>query len=157
MCRCTLSLTWELDGGWVVNATPRQLCSKKRTCTYCIGGWVGPRAGLDGPGAHLLSWCLLTCAPRLNLSRRENSAWIILFFITPPTRKLWLIFLFPRFLSAAHSFNSVLILSLYLFLRWFACVISRVMKERTRNFGADLRMFQEWGKKQRTNSRKHKK
>ena len=31
--------------GWVANTTPRE-----RPGTHCIGGWVGPRAGLDGCG-----------------------------------------------------------------------------------------------------------
>jgi hypothetical protein len=34
----------------VVNATPRTLYPRERLGTYCIGGWVGPRAGLDGCG-----------------------------------------------------------------------------------------------------------
>jgi len=34
--------------GWVVNAIPRRLYPLKRPGTHCIGGWVGPRAGLDG-------------------------------------------------------------------------------------------------------------
>jgi len=33
---------------WVVNATPRPLYSRERSVTYCIGGWVGLRAGLAG-------------------------------------------------------------------------------------------------------------
>jgi hypothetical protein len=33
--------------GWVVNATPRPLYPREWPGTYCIGGWVGPRAGLD--------------------------------------------------------------------------------------------------------------
>jgi hypothetical protein len=36
--------------GWVVNATPRPLYPRERLSTNCIGGWVGPRAGLDGCG-----------------------------------------------------------------------------------------------------------
>ena len=36
--------------GWMVNATPRPLCPRERRVTHCIGGWVGPRAGLDGCG-----------------------------------------------------------------------------------------------------------
>jgi hypothetical protein len=36
--------------GWVVNATPRPLYPRKRLGTHCIGGWVGPRTGLDGFG-----------------------------------------------------------------------------------------------------------
>jgi len=31
----------------VVNATPPPLYPRKRPGTHCIGGWVGPRAGLD--------------------------------------------------------------------------------------------------------------
>ena len=34
--------------GWVVNATPRPLYPWERPDTHCIGGLVGPRAGLDG-------------------------------------------------------------------------------------------------------------
>ena len=34
--------------GWVVNATPRPPHPRERPGTYCIRGWVGPRAGLDG-------------------------------------------------------------------------------------------------------------
>jgi hypothetical protein len=34
--------------GWVVNATPRPLYPRERPGIHCIGGWVGPRAGLDG-------------------------------------------------------------------------------------------------------------
>jgi len=36
--------------GWVVNATPRPLYPHERPSTHCIGGWVGPRAGLDRCG-----------------------------------------------------------------------------------------------------------
>jgi len=36
--------------GWVVNATPRPLNPRERPGTHCIGGWVGPRARLDGYG-----------------------------------------------------------------------------------------------------------
>ena len=34
--------------GWVVNATPRRLYPRERPGTHCIGGWVGPKVGLDG-------------------------------------------------------------------------------------------------------------
>ena len=50
MYSSTLPSTSALDGGWVVSATPRQLYPWERTGTRCIGGWVGPRAGLDGCG-----------------------------------------------------------------------------------------------------------
>ena len=43
----TLSLT-SGQMGWVVNATPRPLYPQERLGTHCIGGWVVPRAGLDG-------------------------------------------------------------------------------------------------------------
>jgi hypothetical protein len=36
--------------GWVVNATPRPLYPRERPYIYCIGGWAGPRAGLDRCG-----------------------------------------------------------------------------------------------------------
>jgi len=36
--------------GWVVNATPRPLYPRERPDAHCTGGWVGPRAGLDGRG-----------------------------------------------------------------------------------------------------------
>jgi hypothetical protein len=35
---------------WLVNATPRPLYPRERPGTDCIGGWVGPRAGLDRYG-----------------------------------------------------------------------------------------------------------
>ena len=34
----------------MVNATLWPLCHREKPCTHRIGGWVGPRAGLDGPG-----------------------------------------------------------------------------------------------------------
>jgi len=36
--------------GWVVNATPQLPYPWERPGTHCIGGWVGPRAGLDRCG-----------------------------------------------------------------------------------------------------------
>ena len=36
--------------GWEVNSTPWPLYPQERPGTHCIGGWVGPRAGLDGCG-----------------------------------------------------------------------------------------------------------
>jgi hypothetical protein len=36
--------------GWVVNATPRPLYPRETPGTYRMGGWVGPRAGVDGCG-----------------------------------------------------------------------------------------------------------
>ena len=47
-CSSTFSLTSALDG--VRDATPRPLYSRERPGTHCIGGWVGPRAGLEGCG-----------------------------------------------------------------------------------------------------------
>ena len=35
---------------WVVNATPLPIYPQVRLGTHCIGGWVGPRTGLDGCG-----------------------------------------------------------------------------------------------------------
>jgi len=34
--------------GWVVNATPRPLCSRERPGIHCAEGLVGPSVGLDG-------------------------------------------------------------------------------------------------------------
>jgi len=34
----------------VINATPRPLYSRERPGTHYLGGWVGPRAGVDGRG-----------------------------------------------------------------------------------------------------------
>jgi hypothetical protein len=36
--------------GWVVNATPRLLFPQEKPGTLCLGGYVGPRADLDGCG-----------------------------------------------------------------------------------------------------------
>jgi hypothetical protein len=36
--------------GWVVSTTPRPLYPREILGTHCTGGWVGPRAGLDGHG-----------------------------------------------------------------------------------------------------------
>ena len=33
---------------WVVNATSRSFYPREQTGTHCMGGWVGPRAGMDG-------------------------------------------------------------------------------------------------------------
>jgi len=41
--------------GWVVNATLRPLYPREIRDTYCIGGWVGLRAGLDRLGKSLPS------------------------------------------------------------------------------------------------------
>jgi hypothetical protein len=43
----TLSLTSALDGGWVVKATPWPLYRRERAGARCIGGLVGPRAGVE--------------------------------------------------------------------------------------------------------------
>jgi hypothetical protein len=43
-----LSLTLALDGVGGQRHAPADLPPGKRPGTHCIGGWVGPRAGLDG-------------------------------------------------------------------------------------------------------------
>jgi len=40
--------------GWVINATPWALYPRERPGTHCIGGWVGPGAGLEGCGKSRL-------------------------------------------------------------------------------------------------------
>ena len=34
--------------GWGVSTTPQPLYPRERPGTHCTGGWVDPRAGLDG-------------------------------------------------------------------------------------------------------------
>jgi len=46
----TLSLTSALVGVGGQRHAPAALPPGKRPDTHCIGGWVGPRAGLDGFG-----------------------------------------------------------------------------------------------------------
>ena len=48
-----LSLTSALDRD---KATPRPLYPQERPGTHCIGGWVGPRAGLEGCGKIFAPW-----------------------------------------------------------------------------------------------------
>jgi hypothetical protein len=36
--------------GWIVNPVARPHYPRERAGTPCIGGWVGPRTGLDGCG-----------------------------------------------------------------------------------------------------------
>ena len=50
MYSSTLSLTSVLDGVGGQRYGPAVLPSGKRPGTHCTGGWVGPRAGLDGCG-----------------------------------------------------------------------------------------------------------
>ena len=40
--------------GWVVSTTPRPLYPLERPGSHCTGGWVGPRAGMDGCGKSQL-------------------------------------------------------------------------------------------------------
>ena len=49
-CRSTLSLTSALDGGVWLTPRPGRLTTGKETRYPFIGGWVGPRAALDGCG-----------------------------------------------------------------------------------------------------------
>ena len=44
---CTLSLNWALDGVGGQRHAPAALPPTKRPSTHCIGGRVGPSAGLD--------------------------------------------------------------------------------------------------------------
>ena len=49
-CSSTPPPTSALGGGWVVSTAPRPLYPRERPGTHCIGGWVGPRAGLGACG-----------------------------------------------------------------------------------------------------------
>ena len=46
----TLPSTSALDGVGGQRHAPAALPPGRRPGTHCIGGWVGPRAGLDGCG-----------------------------------------------------------------------------------------------------------
>ena len=46
----TLSLPSALEWGCVVDTTPLSLYPRGKPVTYCIGDWVGSRAGLEGCG-----------------------------------------------------------------------------------------------------------
>ena len=50
MYSSTLPLTSALDGVGGQRHAPAALPTGKRPSTHCIGGWEGPRAGLDGCG-----------------------------------------------------------------------------------------------------------
>ena len=52
--------------GWAVSATPRPFNPRERLGTHCIGGLVGPRAGLDGCGklVELYVYSFLHLVPR---------------------------------------------------------------------------------------------
>ena len=50
MYNSTLSLTSALAGVGGQRHSPAALAPGKRPGTHCIGGWVGPRANLDGCG-----------------------------------------------------------------------------------------------------------
>ena len=40
--------------GWLVNVTPQQRYPPERPGTPCMGGWVDPRAGVNGYGKSRL-------------------------------------------------------------------------------------------------------
>ena len=46
----TLSLTSALDGGRWSTPRPGRFTPRERPGIHCTGGWVGPKAGLDGCG-----------------------------------------------------------------------------------------------------------
>ena len=52
MYSCTLSLTMALYG---VGGQRHAALPRERPAAHCIGGWVGPRAGLDGCGKSRLA------------------------------------------------------------------------------------------------------
>ena len=43
-------MTSALRWGWVISNTPQPLYPPERPCTHFTGGWVDPRAGLEGCG-----------------------------------------------------------------------------------------------------------
>ena len=53
----TLSLTSALDGGgWLTPCPEHFTPGEKRPGTHCTGGWVGPKAGLNGCGKPRPRW-----------------------------------------------------------------------------------------------------
>ena len=60
----------------VVNATSRSLYPRERHGTHCIGGWVGPRAGLDECGKS---------RPHRDSIPRSSSPWQV----ATPTELSW--------------------------------------------------------------------
>ena len=76
----TLSLNSAPDGdGW--SKPPRPLYPRERLDTHCKGGWVGPRAGLDGfrnsrllPGFDRRTVQPVTTTPSVLLYSARNSA-----------------------------------------------------------------------------------
>ena len=68
-------LTSALDGGWVVNATPRPIYPQERPSTHCIGGWVGPKAGLDRCGKSHPQWIFDPRTPQPVVSHYTDCAY----------------------------------------------------------------------------------
>ena len=50
MYSSTLPSTSAIEGGGLSAPRPGRFIPQERPGTHCIGGWVGPRAGLDGWG-----------------------------------------------------------------------------------------------------------
>jgi hypothetical protein len=50
MYNSTLPSTSALDGVGCQRHAPAALYPRERPATHCVGGWVGPRACLDGCG-----------------------------------------------------------------------------------------------------------
>jgi hypothetical protein len=63
----TVSLTSALDGVGGQRHASMALASRKKPFTHFIGGWVGPRAGLDGCGKKCSHWDSI---PRLSTPLR---------------------------------------------------------------------------------------
>ena len=90
----------------MVNATPLLIYPRERPVTHCIGGWVGPRAGLDGCGKsrHPPRFDPRTVQPVAEV----NSAYRNVPKRTGTSRSIHLTFLQPSYLSlvvASYSFS----------------------------------------------------
>jgi len=55
-CIALLSLYLGARWGWVVNGTPWPFYHLERPGTISVGGWLGPRVGLDGCGQYRHHW-----------------------------------------------------------------------------------------------------
>jgi hypothetical protein len=80
MHRCALSWNSALGGGGWSTPRPGRFIPSKRPITCFIGGWVGPRTGLDGCGKYLSS--LGFDPPTVQLVACRYTNWDIVAYLT---------------------------------------------------------------------------
>jgi len=98
--------------GWVVSATPQPLYPRERPGTNCAGGWVGPRAGLNGCGKS-------RPPPRFDPRNVQPVAEVntvpigMCHSVTGTSRSIHLTFLPPSCLSLVVSYYSFSVFQMY--------------------------------------------